>query len=413
MRDIGDYILLYNETKEVSTSLGNTIGGCLRDRQTQEAIPSCYVVLEGGGLGTVTNLEGKFILKIPDSLSSCPIVVSHIGYRSRTLSQEVFVGGNPDIYLDPVFIQLQEVVVRYVPAQKIVREMIDNLSKNYSNDPVFFTSFYREGAEYGGAFLSLSEGVCQIYKRGLNSMGSDQVKLLKMRNIDNPNFGDSILVKIQAGIRASLLLDIVQALPDFLSSNRENDYLFMRAGMKYDDLRMAHIVAFEQKPGVEEPLFSGRLYIDAQHWTLLMAEYEINPKFVKEVGPNYVIRKSKNTEVEPQKIAYSVTYRQWNDFYYVSHVRGDLQFKIKRKKSLFWSSRTLSAFFEMVTCDIDDRDVHRFPNRERLPTTQIFSQTSFEYDADFWERFNTIVPETKITDAISKLLLNVKESREE
>ena len=66
----------------------------------------------------------------------------------------------------------------------------------------------------------------------------------------------------------------------------------------------------------------------------------------------------------------------------------------------------------MVTCAIDSRNVKRFSSNERLPTRQIFSQIPFEYDADFWKRFNTIIPEEKITEAIAKLLLNVEERKE-
>ena len=40
---------------------------------------------------------------------------------------------------------------------------------------------------------------------------------------------------------------------------------------------------------------------------------------------------------------------------------------------------------------------------------RIFSKTKFEYDADFWERFNTIIPEEQLTKAIAKLLLTVQE----
>jgi len=63
----------------------------------------------------------------------------------------------------------------------------------------------------------------------------------------------------------------------------------------------------------------------------------------------------------------------------------------------------------MATCGIDTVDVKRFSNRERLPTGRIFSKTKFEYDADFWERFNTIIPEEQLTKAIAKLLLTVQE----
>jgi len=415
MKVIGNYILLYKELhaslppQTVDLPLSIIIEGFVLDRQTREVLPHSYIVLEANGMGTVSNMDGRFSLKIPDSLSSAYVVISHIGYHSPRIPLEVFKDNKPEILLEPNVIQLQEIVARYVPAQKIVREMLENRPMNYASYPAHFTSFYREGVEYSGDFVSLTEGVCQIYKPGYMSSSSEQVKLLKMRNIKNTNYPDSILVKIQAGVRASLLLDVIQHTPDFLSRDRDLYYNFARVGMEHADSGMVHVVAFEQKSHVEEPLYTGLLYIDANSRALLKAEFEIFPRYVQKMGSTIILKKSKNLEVEVQKISYTVSYQQWNGYYWMNHARGDLQFKIKRKKSFFGSLNRLNAYFEMATCEIDTKDVRRFPNRERLSTSKIFSQIQFNYDADFWERFNTILPETKITEAIAKLLLYVEE----
>jgi len=419
LKVIDNHVLLYKEHTVASVSLPvliadslfstKTIEGYVRERLTREAIPYCSILLEGTGVGTVTNSDGKFSLKIPDSLSRARISITHIGYLSRTLSLDVFSEGKPDIYLEPATIQLQDVVVRYVPAQKIVREMLDHRYQNYSKDPVYLTSFYREGVEYGGHFVSLTEAVCKIYKSGFDSFEDDQVKLLKMRHVQNPRYPDSLLVKVQAGVRTSLILDIIKHLPDFLTPERDHVFTFTRVGMEHIDSGMVHVVTFEQKVGIKDPLFTGTLYINADNWALLKAEFEINPLYIRQVGPNYVIRKSKSLDIEAQKIGYTISYQPWKEHYWIQHVRGDLHFKIKRKKSLFWSSKPLTVYFDMATCAIDDKDVKHFPNKERLSTGRIFSQTPFGYDADFWERFNTIPPEEQLTKTIAKLLLNIEE----
>ena len=417
MKVIDTHILLYKESEPLSTLIPpetrsfRVAEGYIKDRQTREVIPHCMVALEGTGMGTVTNDEGKFVLKIPDSLAHVPISVSHIGYLSRTLSLDLFSQGNPDIYMNQAAIQIQEVVVRWVSAQKIIREMLDNRFRNYAKDPLYFTSFYREGANFGGDFVSLTEGVFTIYKSGLGSTEEDQVKLLKMRKINNPHYPDSVMVKLQAGVSSSLLLDVVQHLPDFLSPDRDDLYLFTRIGMARIDSVLAHVVTFTQRAEIKEPLFSGTLYIDADNWALLKAEFEINPRYIRQVSPNYVVRKSKSLDVEAQKVSYTISYQPWKDYYWMQHIRGELHFKIKRKKSLFWISKPLTVYFDMATCALDDKDVKRFPNKERLSTGRIFSQTQFGYDADFWERFNTIPPEEQLTKTIAKLLLNVEEHR--
>ncbi|MDR2585796.1 MAG: carboxypeptidase-like regulatory domain-containing protein [Prevotellaceae bacterium] len=407
MRVIGTHILL---SKGLAESLvqNNTIQGYVKDRRTNEAIPYCSVSFEATGSGTVTNLDGRFAIKITDSIAQANVSFSHLGYRSCTVPIELFSEVKPEIFLDPIAVQLQEVVVRYVPAQKIIREMLENQAKNYSKEPAIVTSFYREGVEVDNLFASFTEGVCQIYKWGVGSLQEDQVKLLKMRHLHNLRYPDSILVKIQAGVRASLLLDIVRHTPDFFAPDRDQYFTFTRVGMERTDSCLAHIIAFEQRETVIEPLYTGLLYIDSENMALLKAEFEISPLYIKQMGTNVVVKKSKNIDVEVKKMSYSISYRKWNGVYWINHVRGDIQLKIKKKKNLFQSSKSMNAFFEMATCDIDTKNVVSFPNRERLSTGKVFSLIKFDYDADFWERFNTIVPETKITEAIAKLLLNVE-----
>ena len=422
MRVIGNYLLLYKDAKEppatpltpmAGVASGTIVEGYVKERQTQEPVPYCYIALEGSGVGTVSNSDGRFALKVPDSLLHTNVLFNHIGYHSPKIPLSVFLDSKPQVFLDPLSIQLQEVVVRYVPAQKIIREMLENRTNNYAKDPACFTSFYREGVEYEGDFASLTEGVCQIYKSGLGALDNDQVKLLKMRNIHNKRYPDSILVKIQAGVRASLSLDIMHHIPDFLAFDRDQYFSYVRVGMERIDSGMVHVISFEQKREVKEPLYTGMLYIDVDNKALIKAEFEINPHYIKQAGPTIITKKSKSLDIEVQRVLYSVSYQRWNEHYWMNHVRGDLQFKIKRKKGLFGSAKKMNAYFEMATCEIDTDNVKRFSNRERLPTGQIFSQTHFEYDSDFWEQFNTIVPEQKITEAITKLLLTVEKQQSE
>jgi len=64
---------------------------------------------------------------------------------------------------------------------------------------------------------------------------------------------------------------------------------------------------------------------------------------------------------------------------YINHIRGDLHFKIKKRRQLF-NTNILHTWFEMVTCKIDTANVNRFSRIESLPTRTVFSDTHFNYD---------------------------------
>ena len=122
-----------------------------------------------------------------------------------------------------------------------------------------------------------------------------------------------------------------------------------------------------------------------------------------------IVKKSRFYELEPQSVRYTVSYKQLNGKYYVNHIRGDLDFKVKRKKHLFGSSQ-LHTWFEMVTCKIDTEQVTRFTKNEVLPTRTVFAETNFSYDENFWGDFNTIIPEEKLNEAITRISSKIEET---
>ena len=175
------------------------------------------------------------------------------------------------------------------------------------------------------------------------------------------------------------------------------------------DDRTANVVYFEQKRGVKEPLFCGELYIDSENSALLRARFEIHPRYVKAATRLFVIRQAPKIRLTTEKLVYTVSYKPWNGTYYVHHIRGDLYFKMKRKRMLF-SNPTLYTWFEMVTCRIDGENVTRFPRAERLPVHTVFSETDFKYDADFWGDFNVIPLEEELGKIIEKVSLKIEQT---
>ena len=239
---------------------------------------------------------------------------------------------------------------------------------------------------------------------------SDQVKLLKMSKIDNRESTDSLVAKIRAGIQACLQLDIMKDLPDFLSVDAEdNPYMYTSGDITFIDDRCVNVVYFEQKRSVRSPLYCGALYIDSENSALVQARIEINPKYIKEATRIFVVRQAPKINLTTQKVVYTISYKPWKGTYYIHHIRGDLYFKMKRKRMLF-SNPTLYTWFEMVTCRIDGENVTRFPRAERLPVHTVFSETNFKYDADFWGDFNVIPLEEELGKIIEKVSLKIEQT---
>lgn len=407
LRTVGNHILIYRETAPTTATSGEhpparrdssityfTLEGTLRDRYSQEPIPYATVGVVETSIGSVTNQNGGYRLHLPDSLLASSIRFSHLGYVSQTLEASLLNGHHQVLALEPKVIPLQEVVIRVVNPMRLLREMLEFREKNYAHEPAYLTTFYREGVERKNRFVNLTEAVFRVYKSSYrHEQIPDQVKLLKMRTISNRLERDTFILKMKSGIEACLQLDLIKNLPDFLLPNvRDDIYTFTSSDLTVIGNRVANVVSFEQRKGIGEPYYCGELYIDSESSALLQARFEINPAHVTDAGPLFIEKKGRDVRITPQKVVYTVSYKPWQNTYYVNHVRGDLYFKVKKKKRLF-GGFTLHTWFEMVTSQIDTEQVTRFGRKEKLPTRTIFSNTSYEYDEAFWENFNIIPPE--------------------
>jgi hypothetical protein len=134
--------------------------------------------------------------------------------------------------------------------------------------------------------------VLKIYKTGYDvNANLDQVKLIKMRRIKNIQENDTIFTKMKSGINSCLILDLVKNLPDFLKPEEQNKYEYGHTDITVVDGRRVNIISFCQKEYIDEPLFKGQLFIDAENYALIEAHFEINPKFVQQATDLYVRKK--------------------------------------------------------------------------------------------------------------------------
>lgn len=424
LRVIGNHILISQPLEKTQTAMPDTvhrkeennyfvIRGILLDKQTNEPIEAGTIGVMNTSIGSITNANGEFRLTLPDTLRRSTLYFSHLGYDPRQVETSLLTGQNSTITLEAKVIPIQEVVVRIVNPLRLLREMKQNIEKNYPQSPAYLTSFYREGIERRNKFVGLTEAVFKIHKTAYrHNPVPDQVKLLKMRRIISQQERDTIIARMKSGIGASLMLDLVKEMPDFLlPDDNMEQYAYASTDITVIDNRLTYVIYFEQKENIHSALYRGELYIDSENNALLRARFEINPKYIKQAAGMLVEKKSRNLKITPQRVTYTVTYKPYNGQYYINHVRGDLYFKIKRRKQLF-GTFPLHTWFEMVTCKIDTQGVSRFARSEALPTRTVFADTEFAYDEKFWGNFNVIPPEEKLNEAIGKISSKIEETEE-
>lgn len=397
----GGYILI-TQSSESYEQEPMRILGTLLDAETGQPIPSGTIHIKGSSWGTVSNQEGQFLIHIPDSMKTSPLVFSHVGYRRQEIPVQSFTGGNPVISLEPNLISLHEVVVRMRDPDLVIQRMIEARERNYPKSPSCLTTFYREGTHYSQKLLDLTEGIFQVYKPGLGSTyGVDQVKQLKNNRISFRSEEDSLIAKIRGGIGSCLSLDVMQHLPPFLQpegSGLECEYHY--SDITWIDDRSTHVIYFSPSASSLENYYEGEIYVDAESLALVQVRFRIHPDYLKKTV--LVQKQGKYLKIVPRSAEYVLSYRRWGSFYYIHHVRGDLYFKV-RKKGWFSRSPLLHTWLEMATCHIDTTQVESFSRKERLRPESIFMDTPTDYDPVFWRNFNVIPREKHLKESIDQL----------
>ena len=376
--------------------------GTLLDAETGQPISSGTVYIQGSSWGTVSNQEGQFLIHIPDSMKASRLVFSHVGYRKLEMPIASFTEKNPVVSLEPNLVSLHEVVVRMRDPDLLIKRMLEAREQNYSNVPTCLTTFYREGTHYRKKLLDLTEGVFEIYKPGIGSPHvREQVKQLKNNRISFRSEEDSLIAKIRGGIGSCLTLDVMQHLPPFLhpdGKNEECEYFY--SNITWIDDRSTHVIYFRPLKGAQENYCEGEIFLDTETLALVQVNFRIQPGQLKKM--TLVKKQGKYTKITPLSAEYTLSYRQWGKYFYISHVRGDLHFKTKKRN---WLSRSplLHTWLEMATCHIDTTQVEPFSKKERMETESIFMDTPLDYDPVFWRNFNVIPREKHLKESIDQL----------
>lgn len=416
---LGRHIILYLETTlpprpeppADSLPVFLSIGGKIIDAETSEPLPYATIGISHRGKGTVTNFNGDFVLRISEENLFDTLTVSYVGYVNRLLPVRSLPGNVMTITMDRDFIPIPEIIIRAQDPLMIIRKTISAVASNYGTTPAMLTGFYREGVYRKKEPQVYSEAVVKIYKSPYaRSLQNDQIKVIRSRKIENLEAKDTLAVRLKAGLSATLSLDGMRHLFDFLDPESFNTYEYHLTDIVTIDGQTAYVISFRQKSWVTEPLMQGDIYVNVDNYSVVLAEFEVNPLYVDKTGESFISRLPRDYSMKPEYVRYRARYRLVDGRYYLSHVRGDLGFSARGRKRVF--SSPFNVFFELAITEHSTEKAARFDHEELAPVYSIFSQTINGYDEGFWKDFDFLKPEEDLVEALGKLKVRLGEFNE-
>ncbi len=378
------------------------LSGIVKDQKTKQILPYASLGIRSKHMGTISNQDGEFSLSLSAENLNDTLVFSFVGYQNTQIKVADLQKNEIEIFLTKDFISLQEVIIRNNDPEALIKAAVHRINENYPQQASNLTSFYRESVLKNNKYMIYLESVLDIYKSSYSHQNNlERVKIFKSRKIYDVTRLDTISFRLKGGISGCLQLDIVKNIPEFLNKEYAHFYNYRLADISTYNNKPVYIVDFKPKPNLSEPLLEGRIYIETNNLAIIRAEFGYEKHRLTELKDRFIIKGSAKTKARPTMVKYTVSYRDINGKYHLSHVLGNLKFKVKNKKKLFSNHFTTS--FEMATTNMKTDNVVKFKYKETIHPTTIFSNHKTKYDPNFWGKSNFIKPEESIQDALKRI----------
>jgi hypothetical protein len=377
--------------------------GKILDSETKQPVVFANVMLKGTSIGTVTNADGEFLIKAPAKADIQVLEITHIGYASQEVKLADLEGGRSSIMLTSVTVPIEAVTVSYGDPVELLLKAIDNIPENYSTKPVMLKAFYRETIKQNRNYVGVAEAVLDIYKAEYENTASyDRPLIYKGRKSQDVKKMDTVIVKLQGGPYVSLMLDIAKNPNDLLDREMLGQYKFTYGGTTSVQDRQAIIIKFEPREFVDIPLYRGNIFLDMKNLAFIGLDFLLDERKLDEAANLFIRKKPASMKIDIESANYLVKYRVYDNTWYLSYVRSELNFKCRWERKLFSSRYSLMT--EMAVTDVDHENVTKYKYRKTSKMSDILAEQVVQFeDPDFWGVDNIIKPDESIEAAIAKL----------
>jgi hypothetical protein len=393
----------WNRERNPQDTAFKVFTGKVIDHTTKKPVVFANVYLVGSSLGTVTNADGEFVLKVPTTELNRKLGISNLGYKNLIVDLASLKDKENTFRLESAATPLEQVVIRSDDPLDLLRMAYRRIPENYNENPEMQVGFYRETVKQNRSYVAVAEAVLDVYKSPYTSlMDYDRVKIFKGRKSEDVKKMDTLMFKLQGGPKTSFLLDVVKNPGEILSEEYFDKYNFKFAGYASIDGRDNYVIQFDQKPEVDIALYKGTVYLDTKNMAISRIDFSFSDKALDIADNELVRKKPMDLKIDVLGADYSINYRVLNEKWYLNHVRSELIFKCDWKKKRF--DATYTTALEMAVTDRNTENINKAKYRDQTRMTDIFADKVNAYkDENFWGDYNYIKPEESIESVINKL----------
>jgi len=429
------YILFFNINIKAQENYF-LVSGKILDNNNFKEIPYVNIYVEGSTMGTITNKDGDYELKIPLKFKEKVLVFSCIGYET----QEHKINSILNVNLKEKLIKLEEVTVNPIKPIELLQQAIKKIPQNYPTNAVYYDAFYRSLTKENNKYVRLLEASCiynyasyieifditnaqKMYFRknknyncsfneGMNNWfdlyvnPNDQVKIIESRiSEDNSSLGNEIL--LVGGPLNLIATDKVKYLNAFLNKKHFNHYKYSEEKTVSFDNKDVYVVSFKPKliqfrdknPGIIKFVnrrkylnaeFEGKIYIEAENKAIIRIEYNI-------------VYKNSLRKRYPYPYSVRIDYKQIKNKWYLSQI-----LRKRSNKEYLGKNDTLSVEEQLIINNVRLNNINNFSKSEIFPHSRFNSlyKVPMNYNQEYWDKYNIVTHNKIQTKAIIDLEKN-------
>jgi hypothetical protein len=361
--------------------------GRVLDADTHQPIPNAQVGIAGNRLGTSTNADGRFALRVPAAYQASQLEVALLGYRPLRRALPPLPGPELRLELQISPASLGNVTVT-ASAEGIIRAAVARIGRNYPVRPTQLTGFYRESDEEASRqrYDYLAEGLLRVQKAGYqHPRDQGAVQVLEARRVDlRPAQPGAALPPINwiAGAFVPHRFDFVHTRAEFIDPAHFKDYTYRFSPQTTFQGRAVYVITFAPRPGARRANFAGEVYIDEQNYAFLGARWHLTP-----LG----IRRERLLVFAAAERAYRADYQLYAGRYHLKSVWYNTLGQPQ-------AGQVRHHLAEFVTTAIDTAQAPAPGYEARSQYTDVFLQNPVPYDSTFWQHYTTVLPPQALLD---------------
>jgi len=373
------------------------LSGKLIEDRREKPVSYASVSVLNKPIGTISNTDGDFLLKLhPDNIRDT-VVISCMGFAQlrlpafRFLDEDLFV-------LEPVSIRIKEVRITSITPDKLLQNIRQNFDRNYSSHTKLMTAFYRETVQQDGQYINVSEAVIDILKSPYNNqLRNDLVRLIKGRKSPDVQPFRWLNFKLQGGPFTIIQLDVVKTMESFINESFQGRYRYQIERVVWFNKVPVYVVSFVPTSNDVFPGFIGEMYVHRETFAIVHASFRFNKSSLNQATSIMIKKKPRGVKARPSYVQYHVNYQFYQGKWHLSTAQASVKFKIRSKRDKLNSE--FHSVSDLLITDIKPTELKRFPSSERFTQNDVFVEKLGNFDQRFWENYNIIKPDEDLRKA--------------